>query len=104
MTVCCSRVSFTFPFASTERYHGAPWLAAAQVRDTLNNVAESWSDAEKEHCLEETQESFKVGAPRHLPRLMGPALPPSTCLRWRTPRLLPFSRLRVLCLMCNAAR
>ncbi len=33
-----------------------------QVRDTLNNVAESWSDTEKEHCLEETKESFKVRA------------------------------------------
>jgi len=30
------------------------------VRDNLNEVAESWTDEQKEHCLQETTESFKV--------------------------------------------
>lgn len=29
------------------------------VRDNLNAVAESWSREEKDHCLEETEKSFK---------------------------------------------
>ncbi|KAH7546391.1 hypothetical protein FEM48_Zijuj01G0195600 [Ziziphus jujuba var. spinosa] len=29
------------------------------VRDTLNKVAESWTREEKNHCLEETEKSFK---------------------------------------------
>jgi hypothetical protein len=31
-----------------------------QVRDNLNDVAETWTDEQKEHCLQETTESFKV--------------------------------------------
>lgn len=30
-----------------------------KVRDTLNEVAEKWTDSQKEHCLKETSESFK---------------------------------------------
>ncbi|KAF5178060.1 Heme oxygenase 1 protein, partial [Thalictrum thalictroides] len=29
------------------------------VREMLNRVAESWSREEKNHCLEETEKSFK---------------------------------------------
>ncbi|PPD66335.1 hypothetical protein GOBAR_DD36793 [Gossypium barbadense] len=29
------------------------------VRDKLNKVAESWTRDEKNHCLEETEKSFK---------------------------------------------
>ncbi|KAL0333905.1 UNVERIFIED_CONTAM: Heme oxygenase 1, chloroplastic [Sesamum angustifolium] len=29
------------------------------VRDKLNRVAESWTREEKDHCLEETEKSFK---------------------------------------------
>jgi hypothetical protein len=36
-------------------------LCAFQVRDNLNEVAETWTDEQKEHCLQETTESFKVG-------------------------------------------
>lgn len=37
------------------------------VRDRLNNVAESWTRDEKNHCLEETEKSFKFsGSILHL--------------------------------------
>lgn len=32
----------------------------ANVRDNLNEVAESWTREQKDHCLEETQKSFQV--------------------------------------------
>lgn len=31
------------------------------MRDNLNDVAETWTDEQKGHCLQETTESFKVG-------------------------------------------
>lgn len=30
------------------------------VRDRLNVVADSWSREQKDHCLEETEQSFRV--------------------------------------------
>lgn len=31
-----------------------------QVKESLNEVAESWTDEEKAHCLDETTKSFQV--------------------------------------------
>lgn len=41
------------------KYEGDLKDLLEKVRDNLNEVAESWTDQQKEHCLEETTESFK---------------------------------------------
>ena len=33
----------------------------AAVKDSLNEVADAWTREQKDHCLEETHKSFKVG-------------------------------------------
>jgi len=41
------------------KYEGEMSDHLEKVRTTLNEVAEGWTDAQKEHCLEETKDSFK---------------------------------------------
>ena len=44
----------------TRKTNGSWYGHSMQVRDNLNDVAETWTDEQKEHCLQETTESFKV--------------------------------------------
>jgi heme oxygenase len=41
------------------QYNGDLKELLEKVRDNLNDVAETWTDEQKEHCLQETTESFK---------------------------------------------
>jgi heme oxygenase len=41
------------------KYRGELKELLEGVRDNLNEVAETWTDQQKEHCLQETTESFK---------------------------------------------
>ena len=42
------------------KYDGDYKPLLEKVRETLNEVAAGWTREQKDHCLEETEESFKV--------------------------------------------
>lgn len=47
------------------RYDGDYKPMLENVRDRLNEVAASWTREQKDHCLEETEKSFKVRELEH---------------------------------------
>ncbi len=50
---------YIYPVCVTLVYRCSVWWLV-QVKDQLNEVADTWNEKEKAHCLEETSKSFQV--------------------------------------------